>query len=163
MKTTTLLLALLSTLALVWNSCKKDDPTSEDDAIFQMIQNEALQYYQSNDTVLNNAGNSPHGTFKLLFNQTAWAALGTDGKLPAGASFPEGSFILKDVTRSGSTSFYAAMWKKPNSGNATEGWLWYEAKLDGSLIVGVSTKGDGCIGCHRGNTHRDFTNSFDLH
>ncbi len=169
MKTKVTLAALLLSLVFAFNACKKeddgdDDPIlTEDETVYQLITTEQLFAYQGDTSVLVPAGNSPHGTFKLLFNQTAWEALGSDGKLPLGDTFPEGSLVLKDVIRSGQTRFYAAMYKQPASANATEGWLWYEANLDGSLLESINTKGAGCIGCHRGNANRDFVNSFDLH
>lgn len=148
--------------------CTKDaednEPTlTEDEQIYALLQTETLYYYQNDTSTLNAAGNSPHGSFKLLFNQTAWDALGSDGKLATGQSFPSGSLVIKDVRRNGATRFYAAMWKQPSSTNAAEGWLWYEANLDGSLLESVTTKGRGCLGCHNGNVNRDFVNSFDLH
>ncbi len=153
------------------NSCTKDPVTDDDDPIvtytdtdlFQLINNEEFFYYKGDTSLLSAAGNSPHGTFKLLFNQTANEALGPDGKLAVGDTFPTGSIVLKDVIRNGSTLFYAAMWKQPSSANANEDWLWYEANLNGSLLVSINANGNGCIGCHRGNAQRDFTNSFDLH
>jgi hypothetical protein len=153
------------------NSCSKDPDTNDmdqtnlynDAAMYQEITNGSFYYYQSDTATLTAAGNSPHGTFKLLFNQEAKNALGTDGKLAVGDTFPTGSIILKDVIRNGTTRFYAAMWKQPASSNTNEDWLWYEANLDGSLLVSITAKGNGCIGCHRANTNRDFTNSFDVH
>lgn len=162
---------LLLSCIITFNSCSKDPATENPDEtnlytdadMYNEIRNGSFYYYKSDTTTLSAAGNSPHGTFKLLFNQTAKDALGSDGKLAATDTFPKGSIILKDVIRNGSTSFYAAMWKQPNSTNATEDWLWYEANLDGSLLVSITAKGNGCIGCHRANTNRDFVNSFDLH
>lgn len=169
MRQLTLLLALACIITI--HSCSKDPETNNPDEtdlytdadMYNEIRNGSFYFYQSDTTTLLAAGNSPHGTFKLLFNQTAKDALGTDGKLAATDTFPKGSIILKDVIRNGSTRFYAAMWKQPNSTNATEDWLWYEANLDGSLLVSITAKGNGCIGCHRANAHRDFVNSFDLH
>lgn len=153
------------------NGCSKDPADNNTDetnlytdaAMYQEIRNGSFYYYQSDTATLTAAGNSPHGAFKLLFNQEAKNALGTDGKLAVGDTFPTGSIILKDVIRNGTTRFYAAMWKQPASANTNEDWLWYEANLDGSLLESITTKGSGCIGCHRANANRDFVNSFDLH
>lgn len=144
-------------------SCKDPEATSEDQAIIDEVLAGNLLNYQNNDVVLTAAGNSPHGSFKLLFNQTAWDALDSTGKLPVGATFPDGSLIVKEVIKGGSTDLFAIMQKKPSSSLSNQGWLWNEFEPNGDLIISVSDKGDACVGCHRGNTNRDFTNSFDLH
>lgn len=169
MRTLPIFIILLGIITI--NSCSKDPETDSDDQtqiftdndVLEEIRNNTLFFYQGDTATLSAAGNSPHGTFKLLFNQTALDALGADGKLAAGETFPTGSLVVKDVIRNGTTSFYAAMWKQPSAENANEDWLWYEAFLDGSLLVSIDAKGSGCIGCHRANTNRDFVNSFDLH
>lgn len=157
------LFALASLFAIASTSCKHAKVTSEDVAIMDEVMAGNLFFYQNNDAVLSASGNSPHGSFKLLFNQTAWDALDSTGKLPVGGSFPEGSLIVKDIIKGGSTDLYAVMLKNPGSSLSNLGWVWNEFKPDGSVVIGASDKGDACVGCHRGNTNRDFTNSFDLH
>lgn len=156
-------LALTIFVAIASTSCKHAKVTNEDVAIMDEVMAGNLLFYQNNDVVLNAAGNSPHGNFKLLFNQTAWDALDSTGKLPVGGTFPEGSLIVKDIIKGGSTDLYAVMLKNPGSSLSNLGWVWNEFKPDGSVVIGASDKGDACVGCHRGNTNRDFVNSFDLH
>lgn len=150
-------------MSIANTSCKHPTTTSDDQTIIDETLAGPLLYYQGNDVVLSAAGNSPHGNFKLLFNQTAWNALDSNGKLPVGNTFPDGSLIVKEVIKGGSTDLYAIMKKDPTSSLSNLGWLWNEFKPNGGLVIGVSDKGDACVGCHRGNTNRDFTNSFDLH
>jgi hypothetical protein len=150
-------------LALVATGCKHPTTTSDDQAIIDEVMTGTLLFYQGNDVVLNGAGNSPHGNFKLLFNQTAWNALDSTGKLPVGGTFPDGSLVVKEIIKGGSTDLYAVMQKKPSSGLSNLGWVWNEFKPNGGLVIGAEDKGSACVGCHRGNTNRDFTNSFDLH
>ncbi len=157
------LLALTALMAISSTSCKHAEVTSDDIAIMDEVMAGGLLFYQGNDAVLSESGNSPHGDFKLLFNQTAWDALDSTGRLPVGGTFPEGSLIVKDIVNGNSTDLYAVMLKSPNSSLSNLGWLWNEFKPDGSVVIGVSDKGDACVGCHRGNTNRDFVNSFDLH
>jgi len=144
-------------------SCKKDEDSKEDEALFAEIAT-ANSYYQ-NAAVLSPAGNSPHGSFKLRFNGTANAALDSTGELPVGGSFPSGSLLVKEVVSNGTTSLYAVMKKDPGSVYAGSGWLWAEYNPDGSTVISVTKKGtDGeCVSCHSFNTNRDLTNTFDLH
>lgn len=146
------------------SACKKDKSSSEDKELFDEMVNNSYTYYQNSQAILNAAGISPHGNFKLKFNATAQAALDSTGKLPAGSSFPSGSLIFKEVYGSGTAlSLYAIMKKAPGNSNAGSNWLWAEYKPDGETIVSVKEKGSGCISCHSGNVNRDLTNSFDLH
>jgi hypothetical protein len=157
------LLFFAMALSIAHASCKHPVATSEDQAIMDEVMTSTLLYYQGNDVLLRESGNSPHGDFKLLFNQTAWDALDSTGRLPVGGTFPDGSLIVKDIVKGGSTDLYAVMLKKPSSGLSNLGWVWNEFKPNGGLVIGAKDKGKACVGCHRGNTNRDYTNSFDLH
>lgn len=156
--------ALLLLLPLMLIACKNDKSTSDDKTLYDETVNSSFTFYQNNDILLNAAGNSPHGNFKLKFNGTAQSALDSTGKLPAGNEFPSGSLIVKEIYGGGSAlSLYAIMKKAPGNANAGSNWLWAEYKPGGETVVSVSNKGSGCVGCHSGNTNRDLTNSFDLH
>jgi len=161
-KTFIVMLSLAAAAAAV-QSCKKDETSKEDEALFAEIAT-ANSYYQ-NAAVLSPAGNSPHGNFKLRFNGTANAALDSTGELPTGSSLPTGSVIVKEVVSNGAASLYAVMKKDPGSVYAGSGWLWAEYNPDGSTVISVTKKGaDGeCVSCHAFNTNRDLTNTFDLH
>jgi hypothetical protein len=156
---------ILFFLTITFDSCKKksQEPTDFEQLIFDKSTDPALSYYQNNNTLLSAAGNSPHGSFKLRFNSVAQAALGVDGKLPTGGSFPDSSIIVKEVFNGGSLDLYAVMMKLPSHPESGSGWLWAEYEPDGDVIHAISKKGNGCIGCHAGNTNRDLVNSFDLH
>ena len=70
---------------------------------------------------------------------------------------------LGSIAATISLALFAVMQNKPSSSLSNQGWLWNEFEPNGDLIISVSDKGDACVGCLRGNTNRDFTNSFDLH
>lgn len=149
---------------LIFSACKNEKSSSADKELYDETVNSSFTYYQNNNAILNAAGNSPHGSFKLKFNGTAQAALDSSGKLPVGSEFPSGSLIVKEVYSGGtSLSLYAIMKKAPGNANAGSNWLWSEYKPDGETVFSVTNKGSGCIGCHSGNINRDLTNSFDLH
>jgi len=152
------LIALLVLTALVF-SCKKRKLNS---SLYEEAKASGLSYYKGKDTVWSAAGGSPHGPFKLKFNSTAASVLGSDGKLPNGATFPDGSLIVKEAQSGGSLSLYAIM-KKESSKFSFNGWLWAEFEPNGDTKYSVGKKGEDCTGCHSSGTHRDHTRSFDLH
>ena len=101
---------------------------------------------------------------RVRFNQTAAAALGGDGRLPSGSSFPNGSLVVKELydTQNGSIALYAIMMKDSTDGNAGANWLWAEIKPDSKVAVSVTDKGSGCTGCHGSTPNRDYLRIFDL-
>ena len=151
-------------LVIVVQSCKKDDVSSvdEDATFFQEYKNSSLTIFRESDTLVGVAP-SPHGSFRLYFNATAQAALGSDGNLPVGETFPEGSMIVKEIFSNGKPSLLALMKKDANNTLSASGWLWSEYGLDGSVVYSLGKKGAGCTGCHSGGTHRDLVKTFDLH
>ena len=148
-------------------SCKKKDETSPDDdkALFALVGQSGYTYYVGTPTITAGAGNSPHGFMRVRFNATAKSALGSDGKLPTGSSFPTGSVIVKEIYSSatGAINLYAVMKKDPSSSVSGSGYQWAEFKTDGSASFSTGKKGDGCISCHSGSTNRDLVRTFDLH
>lgn len=153
------LIALLLAAVFIF-ACKKRKTNS---ALYEEARASGLSYYKGKDTIWGPAGGSPHGNFKLKFNSTALAAFGSDGKLPVGASFPDGSLIVKEIYENGSLTLYAVMKKEPSNKWAGNGWLWGEYETDGDTKFSVAEEGSGCTGCHSSGTHRDYARSFDLH
>jgi hypothetical protein len=156
----TLSCTLLALLIIPFCSCRKKKTI---DSLYEESKSTALVFYKNKDTIYDPAGGSPHGTFRLKFNATAAAALGTDGKLPAGGSFETGSLIVKEVMKNGALDHYAVMKKDPGSKYAASKWIWAELRTDGSEIYSISKRGEACTGCHSSNVNRDMTRSFDLH
>ena len=149
--------------ASILTSCGDDTTTkSLDGQLYDESTADGLIYYR-NGEVLAGQSPSPHGAFKLAFNDIAQAALDTSGELPVGAVFPEGSLIVKEIQTNGTLSLLAVMKKESGNDNAAEGWLWSEYDPDGSVVIGVSKKGTSCTGCHGGSPNRDLTRTFDLH
>jgi hypothetical protein len=160
-KRASILLFLITLTSLTIFSCRKKKTT---EAIFDESTNGALYFYKGKDTIYSPAGTSPHGNFKLKFNQTAFDALGADGKLPAGQTFPEGSLIVKEVySSSGEKMLYAIMKKDRKSKFANHKWIWAEYELNGDVKVNIAREGKDCVDCHTSGVTRDLTLSFDLH
>jgi hypothetical protein len=113
--------------------------------------------------MLSPAAASPHGNYKLRFNDIAWSALDGSGKLPSNASFPEGSLIVKEVFSGDVITVFAVMKKSRNDFNAANGWVWAEISPTGDAYFSVKQRGSGCVSCHGDTPNRDFVRSFDLH
>lgn len=148
-------IALLITIS----SCKKK---KLNESLYEESTESGLVFYKNNDSILSGAGNSPHGSFKLKFNTLAASQFGPDGKLPTGATFQNGSLIVKEIYSGGVITLYVVM-KKDDSKFASNGWLWAEYGTDGKTVYSVGEKGESCIGCHSATPNRDLTLSFDLH
>ena len=109
-------------------------------------------------------GSIAHRPFvRVSMNATALSALQSD-TLPAGASFPDGSVIFKQIRDSSQApTLYAVEYKDENNPFAARGWLWAEYHLDGSVAFSITSIGSGCIGCHsneQGPQH-DYVRTFE--
>ncbi len=157
-----LLLSLTFLLIILSCSEKPAESKSEDDLLFEELSQNNFQFYHQKDTVLEPTGGSPHGPFRLKFNNIAFQALDTAGKLPVGQKFPEGSIILKELMNNGIVVGYLALKKSQNHVSASQNWLWYGFNKDGSIKYDKADKGNSCTGCH-GASNRDYVLSFDIH
>ena len=142
-------------------SCRKDVGTNpllaySDKALLDSAKNEAaFTYYNNSPSTVYSGTNGPHGAFKLKFNKIAYAALTDNGKLPVGQQFPNGSFIVKEISSNG---LYALMYKKEGS------WLWSEINSDGSIVHSVNKDASAaCISCHSQSGQRDLVVSFNFY
>lgn len=161
---TSSILVTFTGLALVFSGCEHEvDGVATDRMLFNQAQGDAYTYYTGTPTITAPNGASPHGDFRVRFNPVAEFALDSTGKLPAGASFPDGSIIVKDVYSGGSLSLFAIMKKDATNALAGSGWLWAEIEPDGEVVFSAGKKGDGCIGCHMDGNDRDLVRVFDLH
>jgi hypothetical protein len=141
-------------------TCTKDkgiDPelAFRDKALLDSAQNsKAFTYYKNVDSLYPGTSASPHGSFKLKFNKIAATVLTDNGKLPLGSKFPEGSMIVKEITRNGSVVLYANMYKSRQS------WLWNEIAPDGTINHSVKGDPSVCTNCHKQTGNRDLVVSF---
>ena len=163
--------SILLMLIVTTTTCKRNptvDPNTgiTDKALFELVTNSGLFYYQNNASYIASDPSSPHDKFmRVNFNAKASSALGPDGKLPPGVTFPDSSLIVKEIssTQAGSLKLYAVMYKMPKASNAGSGWVWAEYKPGGSVASGAGNKGSSCISCHSGGKQRDLVRTFDLH
>lgn len=166
MKKHLLIIAVLALPALLFTSCKKDEEEEKQDNkdLYCEISKSGYVYYSGTQVITEGLGGA-HGFIKVRFNPTAASALDSTGKLPVGASFPNGSVIVKEIygSASGGLNLYAVMKKSSGDKNAGSGWLWGEYKPGGDVAFSVAKQGNGCISCHSGGDNRDLTKVFDLH
>lgn len=152
-------ISLLCLFVVMLASCTKDigeNPALayNDLSLLDSCENPDYYYYQNDPVTLLSGTNGPHGTFKLRFNSIANQSLGADGKLPTGAKFPEGSFVVKDIYSGGSLNLYAYMYKK----NGT--WLWGEIRPNKEVVYSVNTDPSVCVNCHNQSGNRDLVVTF---
>lgn len=167
-----ILIGAILSITLMWGaSCEYNDLSEKSLVPEQPETNESLTeeinagsfHYFRNGELLSAASASPHGSFKLRFNEIAWSALDSNEELTTGGSFPAGAIIVKEAFAADTIRYIAAMKKKPADENAGEGWVWLEYGTNGALVYGVEQKGVVCVGCHSVTPHRDFVRTFDLH
>ena len=148
---------------IVAESCTKNKGTGQlDKKLLDEAMLGGFEYYQSG-ALLSGAAPSPHGSFKLRFNKVAAAVLDSSGELPVGESFPEGSFLVKEVYENGGLNLYSIMKKSSADPQSANGWIWAEIKPNGEAAVGAEYRGRSCITCHSGSPNRDMVRTFDLH
>jgi hypothetical protein len=122
-----------------------------------------LIYYKEG-AQLQPAPESPHGIFRIKYNSLAATVLDSQGKVIAGAVFPEGSLIVKEVFNSDGEIVVDAVLKKSSGDpSAGENWLWAEYYRDGGIPFSIAFKGNGCISCHQQTPNNDLVRVFALH
>lgn len=162
------ILGTILTIIIFIQSCKKDKETTtsvDADLYNEISSSSGYTYYVATPGITAGVGNSPHGFERVRFNAIAQAALDGTGKLPAGAEFPDGSVIVKEIypSATGSINLYAVMKKAVGNSSSGNGYLWAEFNTDGSAAYSIAKKGDACISCHSQTGNRDLVRTFELH
>lgn len=172
-----LIILPLIILCILLAQCKQDTPEPDNTAggteaitdqelYDRSIVTAGYNYYKDNDDIIESSPESAHRAFfRVRFNSTASAALTSNGMLPEGETFPEGSLIVKELHRMQDGSDMegiAVMIKRPDDPNAAaNGWVWAEYFSGASDGFLVSTKGASCTGCHSTDS-RDMVRLFNL-
>ena len=142
---------------------------TSDSAFFTLVtQTEPFGSYTSFPGLAGNtsgilSGSSAHvPRIRVSMNATAFGVL-QNGRLPSGATFPDGSIILKEVLDNGVASVYAVMRKDPGNALAGNGWLWAEYRPDGGTVFALANRGNVCTSCHSLNQgpQNDYVRSFE--
>jgi len=151
-------------LANLMLCCKYNEiPGATDAELYSQVVSQSGYVYFNGGLQIAPDPASPHGSFKLRFNDIAASALDANGRLPVGHIFPVGSMIVKEVYAGSDLVLYAVMRKDPANPTAANGWLWAELGPAGEAAFSVKRRGDGCVSCHSTSPNRDMTRTFDLH
>ena len=111
-----------------------------------------------------NGSEAHRPVIRVRLNATARAAL-SSGRLSAGAQFPDGSIVIKELRPNAAAepTLYAVMVKDSRNPRAGNGWLWAEYGITGSVTYSVDDGGRACTSCHlreRG-PQNDLVRSFE--
>jgi len=143
-------------------SCKKEEQAGGvDKEMLDMAKaTTGFTWYRLSDGWLPKSTGSGHNFSKLRtrFNAIAATMLDSTGKVKADANFPEGSFIVKELTNGSGAERYAMLLKRSGDASAdSRGWIWGYVNGGGTVAEAASNKGSGCIGCHTQSGAIDYT------
>ena len=149
---------------IAFQSCSKDSATapssqssaiSSDAALYTLItQTEPFSAYSlfpNADAITSGTlnGSTAHQPLvRVSINAKALSAL-QNGKLPAGAKFPDGSVVLKEIRNSsGVTTEMTVIYKDSANPLAGNGWLWAAFSPGGGVGYSITGRGNECTSCH---------------
>ena len=147
---------------LLTNSCKKDEEaTSTDKELYEMAKaTEGFIWFKHSDELLNKSIASGHSQpyLRTRYNSIAAANLDSVGRIKQNSTFPEGSFIVKELYSNETTlSQYAILYKETSNPSAdAKGWVWGYMSSDGTVSKSSSNKGSACISCHSQSGNIDY-------
>jgi hypothetical protein len=143
-------------------ACKNDEPAEgTDQELFSMAKETAgFTWYKNSNSLLSKSAGSGHPQpfLKTRYNSIAASKLTSAGKIQSGASFPEGSLIVKELYENATTlDRYAILYKKSTSPDAdAKGWVWGYINANGTVSISANQKGQACISCHSQADHIDY-------
>ncbi len=124
-------------------------------------QTSGFTWYKKSDALLVRNGKSGHieAFQRTRLDATAAMMLDANGKVKEGSVFAEGSTIVKELVNADRTvNGYAVMIKRKADPSAdADGWVWGYVTASGAERHPLSSKGNGCIGCHSIAGHIDRT------
>lgn len=119
-------------------------------------------YKRSATPISRSSGPHPESMALVRYNAHAATQLDAAGKVRAGASFPDSSIIVKELSDGAAVGVYAVMMKLRGSASAGfDGWVWAEFTGDGTSKYSTSGRGGACSSCHSSGI--DYTRMNDSH
>jgi hypothetical protein len=149
---------------IIWvfiiNSCKKEEKELDQELFELAKETSGFVWYKNSSSLLSKSSGSghPQTSLRTRYNAIAASKLDANGKIITGASFPEGSLIVKELYESASSlTRYAILYKKSDSPFAdAKGWVWGYINADGKVAEVASNKGKACISCHNQSDNIDY-------
>jgi hypothetical protein len=156
-----LLFLLFPIIVLSIISCKKSKVAGIDGELYEMAQETSgFTWYKNSSALLDKSSGSGHPQefLRTRYNSIAATQLESNGKIMAGAIFPEGSLIVKELfENSTKLDRYAILYKDTDNEAADDnGWVWGYINENGNVSVSASTKGTQCISCHTQADNIDY-------
>lgn len=157
---TVLTFCLLSVWSII--SCKKEkESIGTDKELYEMAKTtNGFTWFKNSSSLLDKSSGSGHPQpfLRTRYNSVAAAELDSNGKIMAGATFPEGSLIVKELYDNSTTlGRYAILYKKTGSADAdANGWVWGYINADGGVAEAASKKGSSCSSCHSQTDNIDY-------
>lgn len=160
----TLLIIAFATSTQFLESCKKDPFKVKNDIDVEMYNlaknSSGFVWFANSDALLPKSSGSGHSQpfLKTRYNTAAANHLDANGRIISGASFSEGSMIVKELYTSDSKlDQYAILYKNPDHDYAdANGWVWGYMKADGEVVAEAAKKGESCISCHSQSGSIDY-------
>jgi hypothetical protein len=153
---------LVSGLIVLLNSCKREKATSGiDKELYDLAKSTSgFVWYKNSGALLDKSSGSGHPQPKLRtrYNSIAASQLGPDGKILPNTIFPNGSLIVKELTKSsGEIDRYAILYKQPDNEYAdNNGWVWGYINSNGNVAESAENLGSACISCHSQSDNIDY-------
>lgn len=139
-------------------------PGVSDATLYSLVRGDpSWTFYKRSATPITRAS-QPHPESRALVRYNARAATQLDaaGKVRSGASFPDSSIIVKELSNGSTLVTYAVMMKLTGSMSAGPGgWIWAEFGPTGSVKFPAASRGSACTSCHVAGT--DYTRMNDSH
>lgn len=143
------------------NACKKEEAKGTDRELYDMAKaTNGFTWYKNSDAMLDKSSGSGHNYpfLRTRYNVLAASQLDADGKVKSGASFPDGSLIVKELHNSShKNERYAILYKQSGHADAdAKGWVWGYINDDGTVAEAAANKGKACNGCHNQADNIDY-------
>ena len=118
-------------------------------------------YYKHSATPVKRSSQAHTESHALVrYNALAATQLDAAGKVRAGASFPDSSIIVKELSNGTTITTYAVMMKLRGSASAGfDGWIWAEFGPNAAVKYPTGGRGAACSSCHKAGI--DYTRMND--
>lgn len=139
-------------------------PAVSDATLYSLLPADASWafYKRSPTPIVRSSAPHPESHALVRYNARAAAQLDAAGKVRTGASFPDSSIIVKELSNGSTVSTYAVMMKLNGSTSAGPGgWIWAEFGPTGAVKFSTASRGSACTSCHVAGT--DYTRMNDSH